>query len=111
MIFDKLLDIAGSAPETSGLRQGDTFCSYADLAARIERLAAGFADRGIGHGSVVALLVPNSPDIFAVAHALFALGAIAMPLALTATQAELATLVGKTGLAAIVAAPALRGAA
>jgi acyl-CoA synthetase (AMP-forming)/AMP-acid ligase II len=111
LIFDRLLEVANTAPGTSGLRQGDAFHSYADLAARIERLAAGFINRGIGRGDVVALLVPNSPDIFVAAHALFAIGAIAMPLGLTATRAELATLTGKTGLAAVIAAPAFKAAA
>jgi long-chain acyl-CoA synthetase len=111
MIFDRLLDVAATAPETSGLRQGNEFTSYAVLVQRIERLAAGFANRGIGHGDVVALLIPNSPDIFVVAHALFAIGAIAMPLGLTATRSELAGLAGKTGLSAVVTTPALRSAA
>jgi len=107
VIFDRLLEIASAAPATSGLRMGGKFTSYAELVARIERLAAGFAERGIGRGSVVALLIPNSPDIFAVTHALFALGAIAMPLGLTATRTELATLANKTGLSAVIATPAL----
>jgi acyl-CoA synthetase (AMP-forming)/AMP-acid ligase II len=111
VIFDRLLDVAASAPETSGLRQGDEFASYAALVARIERLAAGLASRGIGQGDVVALLVPNSPDIFVAAHALFAIGAIAMPLGITATRPELASLARKTGLSAVVAAPFLRAAA
>jgi long-chain acyl-CoA synthetase len=111
VIFDRLLEIAEKAPETSGLKMAGRFTSYADLVQRIERLAAGFAERGIGQGSVVALLIPNSPDIFAVSHALFSLGAIAMPLGLTATRAELSALAAKTGLAAIVAAPALRSVA
>ena len=69
MIFDRLLEIAEKAPETSGLNMAGRFTSYADLVRRIERLPAGFAGRGIGHRSVVALLIPNPPDIFAVAHA------------------------------------------
>ncbi|RYE07460.1 MAG: long-chain fatty acid--CoA ligase [Hyphomicrobiales bacterium] len=111
MIFDRLAAIAAKAPLTSGLRQGDDFFSYAALLARIERLAAGFIDRGIGKGDVVALLIPNSPDIFVVAHALFAIGAIAMPLGPGSTRAELASLAAKTGLAAIVTTPKYAGAA
>jgi len=106
MINARLRHIAATAPATSGVRQADATFSYAELAERVERLAAGLIERGIGRGAVVALLVPNSPDIFVVAHALFAIGAIAMPLGLTATRAELAALAGKTGLAAVVAAPA-----
>jgi acyl-CoA synthetase (AMP-forming)/AMP-acid ligase II len=111
LIFDRLLEVANTAPETSGLRYGDDFFSYTSLALRIERLAAGFANRGIRRGDVVALLIPNSPDIFVVVHALFAIGAIAMPLALTAKRAELAILVSKTGLSAVVVAPPFRTAA
>lgn len=111
LIFDRLLEVANTAPGTSGLRQGDAFQSYADLASRIERLAAGLSNRGIGQGDVVALLVPNSPDIFVAAHTLFAIGAIAMPLGLTATRAELATLTAKTGLTAVIAAPGFKAAA
>lgn len=111
MIYDNLLAIAARAPITSGLRQGETFKPYAALVDRIARVAAGFMDRGIGQGDPVALLVPNSPDIFVAAHALFAIGAIAMPLAVTATRAELATLAQKTGLKAVVATPGLASAA
>ena len=111
MIFDRLLEVAATAPETSGLRMGEEFSSYASLVHRIDRLAAGFVNRGIGQGGVVALLIPNSPDIFAVSHALFCIGAIAMPLGLTATRSELAALAGKTGLSAVVAAPAFRSGA
>jgi acyl-CoA synthetase (AMP-forming)/AMP-acid ligase II len=105
MIHDHLLAVASRAPATSGLRQGESFASYASLAERVQRLAAGFIERGIGQGSVVALLIPNSPDIFVVSHALFAAGAIAMPLGITATRAELAALAQKTGIFAVVAAP------
>lgn len=105
MIYDKLLQIAETAPATSGLRMGDAFISYADAAERIRRLAAGFTERGIGKGDVVALLMPNSPEIFVVAHAFFAIGAITMPLGLTATHAELVSSATKSGLAAVVAAP------
>ena len=111
MIFDHLLDIAGRAPTSSGLQQGEQFQPYADIARRVERLAAGLAARGLGQGSVVGLLIPNSPDIFIVAHALFAIGAIAMPLGTTATRAELAGLARKSGLAAVFASPAHRAAA
>ena len=107
MIYDTLLGIAAANP-SNGLHTTTSFVSYETAATRVARLAAGLSARGIGRGDVVALLLPNSPEIFVAAHALFALGAIAMPLALTATRAELLALAGKTGLAAIVAAPALR---
>src|SRR5512142_1024980 len=104
MIRDHLRRIVESAPTSSGLKRGDSFVPYASLLERIDRLAAGLINRGIARGGVVGLLIPNSPEIFVAAHALFAIGAIAMPLGLTATRAELAALAGKTGLAAVIAA-------
>ena len=111
MIYDNLLALAARAPLTSGLRQGQSFAPYAALVERIERVAGGFADRGIGMGDPVALLIPNSPDLFITAHALFAIGAIAIPLGITATRAELAALAQKTGLKAAVSTPGLMPAA
>ena len=111
MIFDRLLEVVATAPETSGIRQADDFQSYATLIQRIERLAAGFSHRGLVEGDVVGLLIPNSPDIFVVAHALFAIGVIAMPLDPNATHVELAGLTRRTGMAAVVATPASRATA
>lgn len=111
MIHDHLVAIVEKAPASSGLKRGDDFASYASLLQRIERLAAGLIERGITQGSVVALLMPNGPDIFVASHALFAIGAVAMPLGLTATRTELASLAAKTGLFAVIAAPAFQKAA
>lgn len=105
MIYDNLLAIAAQVPTTSGLRQGEVFTPYAEVVDRIGRLAAGFMEYGIERGDPVALLLPNSPDLFATSHALFAIGAIAMPMAETATVSELATLARKTGLEAVVSTP------
>lgn len=105
MIYDSMLATAAQAPITSGLRQGEVFTPYADVVERIDRLAVGFVEGGIERGDPVALLLPNSPDLFVTSYALFAIGAIAMPLAETATRPELAALMRKTGLAAVVSTP------
>src|SRR5687768_15653860 len=80
MLFQKLTEIAARAPGTSGIIEAGTFHSYSSMLEPIERLASGLLERGIGHGSAVALLMPNSADLFITAHALFAVGAIAVPL-------------------------------
>lgn len=102
MIYDNLLSIAARAPATSGLRQSGHFQSYQQLVERIARLAAGLNARGIGAGDPVAVLLPNSPELFVVVHALFALGAIAMPLGLTATRSECALAGRKARIAALI---------
>ena len=88
MLYSNLRRIAGEAPLSSGLRQGHEFHSYASLAERVERLAAGFAARDLRPGDPVIVLVPNSPELFVIVHALFAIGAIAVPLSPGATAAE-----------------------
>lgn len=102
MIFDHFSRNAARAPETSGLRREGRFYSYRELVEGVARLAAGFAARGIGIGDPVAILLPNSPELFVVVHALFAIGAIAMPLGLTATRSECAWAARKAGAAALI---------
>lgn len=103
MLFGLLREAATAAPR-SGLRYRGTFTSYPELADRAERLAAGLLDRGIGLGTPVALLVPNSPDLFVAAYALFAIGAIAVPLNPASTARELEVAATKTGIAAVIVA-------
>jgi long-chain acyl-CoA synthetase len=103
MLFDNLADIAARAPATSGLRVEGRLESYAALLERIAHLASGFMARGIGEGTPVAILLPNGPELFTVAHALFAVGAIAVPLNIAAPPAELLMTARKAGVGALVA--------
>lgn len=102
MLYDNLLGIAGRAPATSGLRQSGVLHSYAEIAERSGRLASGLLSRGIEKGDAVAILVPNGPDLFKIVYALFAIGAIAVPLNLLATRRELASSARKSGVAAVI---------
>jgi acyl-coenzyme A synthetase/AMP-(fatty) acid ligase len=103
MLFDNLLAIAARAPSSSGLKAGGTFYPYSKLADCAGRLAAGFAARGVGPGMAVAIVLPNGPELFAVAYALFALGAIAVPLSVVAPVKELAGAARKAKVGLIVA--------
>lgn len=105
MLYDNLTAIVAKAPAANGLRLGDRHQPYSALLERITRLASGLAARGIGKGDAVALLMPNGPDIFVAVHALFAIGAIAMPLSTGATRSECVTFAQKAKVAAILAAP------
>ncbi|MEU2718408.1 fatty acid CoA ligase family protein [Streptomyces sp. NPDC007205] len=49
---------------------------YATLQDQVERLAAGFARTGIGKGTRTVLMAAPGPDLFAIAFALFRLGAV-----------------------------------
>ncbi|GAA3850035.1 (2,3-dihydroxybenzoyl)adenylate synthase [Saccharothrix violaceirubra] len=59
----------------TALVHGETRLSYRELADRIDRTAAGFADRGIAPGDRVVVQLPNTPDFVIVVFALFRVGA------------------------------------
>jgi acyl-CoA synthetase (AMP-forming)/AMP-acid ligase II len=111
MLFEAFKTVAASAPGRSGLRfRGETH-PYHDLVGRIESAAATLLDRGIGPGARVALLLPNSPDLFVIANALFAIGAVAVPLSPMGTPRELAWAAESCGIGAIVMLPGAAAAA
>jgi len=106
MLLENLTAIARRVPGTSGLKTTDGLLSYAALAERAARLATGFSKRGIGPGDAVAVLLPNGPELFAVAYALFGLGAIVMPLNIAAPAPELTAATRRASARAIIARPA-----
>ncbi len=59
--------------------KGETI-TYAEMAARVEGLAAGLYERGVGPGDVVGLLSYNCPEFLETVFATNYLGAIAMPI-------------------------------
>ncbi len=54
--------------------------SFRELADRVRVAAAALAERGIGKGSHVGIMIPSHPDFIVVQQALFALGAVVSPL-------------------------------
>src|SRR5690606_7251501 len=105
MLFEALRTRAAALPVSAGLRRHDEFISYQDVVERIERAAAHLVARGVEPGQRVALLLPASPALFAVSYALFAIGAVAVPVGPQSSRRELAWLAGACGIAAIVLAP------
>ncbi|MEQ1900755.1 MAG: class I adenylate-forming enzyme family protein [Devosia sp.] len=102
MLLDNLHEIARRAPASSGLRASAVFHSYSQLAERAEGLGAGLADRGIAVGEAVGILLPNGPELFAVAYGLFGIGAIAVPLSIHAPAPELAAACRRARVRALV---------
>lgn len=73
-----LTEMAGLQPETSAIifpREHRTL-TFRELEEESNRIAAGCARIGIARGMRVALLVPPSPEQFAITFALFKLGAV-----------------------------------
>jgi acyl-CoA synthetase (AMP-forming)/AMP-acid ligase II len=79
--------------------------TYADLAARVRRTAAGLAARGVGKGARVVVLVPVSPDLYVVLLAVASLGAVAVLVEPAATPAEMARAIRVTRPVAFVGVP------
>ncbi|MFF8770891.1 amino acid adenylation domain-containing protein [Kitasatospora sp. NPDC015120] len=67
-------------PGAVAVRYGDEELSYAELAARADRLARLLAARGIGPGTIVALALPRSPDLVVGLLAVAKSGAAYLPL-------------------------------
>jgi long-chain acyl-CoA synthetase len=66
-------------PEHLAVVYGDERIGFGDLVERIERLAAGLLERGIGPGDAVALVLGNDPSFVVSWHAVSALGGIVVP--------------------------------
>ena len=111
MLFEAFKSRAAGLPASSGLRNRDGFRSYQDAVESIEQAAAVLLARGVEPGDRVALLLPNSPALFIATHALFAIGAVAVPLSTQSNARELAWAAGACDIAAIVLVPGAEPAA
>jgi long-chain acyl-CoA synthetase len=79
MVTEFLYANAAARPEGTALVHGDERISHRELLERVERAAAGLAERGIGPGDAVALVLPNGPAFVTAFFAITGLGAIVAP--------------------------------
>ncbi|MGM1058287.1 AMP-binding protein [Saccharothrix sp. Mg75] len=70
--------------------------TYAELEARVERIAAGLAGLGVRHGDVVTLQLPNSWQLLATTLACSRIGAVAGPVLPIMRKRELTFMTGLT---------------
>jgi acyl-CoA synthetase (AMP-forming)/AMP-acid ligase II len=78
--------------------------SYAQLAARIDRAAAGLSARGLRPGEVLALWAPNSPEWAIAALGAMAAGATVTGVSPLSVERELAGQLADSGASILVAA-------
>jgi non-ribosomal peptide synthetase component E (peptide arylation enzyme) len=76
---DLLQYLSATLPNKTAVIHHDRRVTYADVTARVQRLAAGLARPGITHGMRVAVWLPNRPKWIEVQFALRCLGAIMVP--------------------------------
>ena len=95
---------AAAIPGAAFLTDGSRTVSWAECEARVGRLAAGLAARGIGDGARVAVVSRNRIETVLLLFAASRLRAILMPLNPELTAAEIAALLDHAQPAAIFAA-------
>ncbi len=88
-------------PDAVAFRQDERCLTYAELAARVDRLAGGLAARGIGRGDRIAYLGPNDIATFELFFAAGRLGALFVPLNTRLADAEIDELLADCTPAAV----------
>lgn len=83
--------------------------TYAELDATTRELAAGFVAAGVGKGSRVALIMPNSAEWMRIAIALTRVGAVLVPLSTLLQPPELAAQLRMAAVQFVVAVEEFRG--
>jgi len=96
------------AEATAGYADGAVEYSYATAAARVERLAAGYATLGTGNGDRVALAFDSRLEVYLHLLAVNALGASVVPLNAAASDDELRHIIRHSDSRLLVALPGHR---
>ncbi|MBB4689200.1 acyl-CoA synthetase [Amycolatopsis jiangsuensis] len=104
--FAAILDHnTGRAPERVVLSQGERELTNRELLDRVEALAAGLADLGIGRGDVVAILLYNHLEFLETAFAVNRIGAAFLPLNYRLSPQEWRYIIDHSGACAVLSEP------
>jgi bile acid-coenzyme A ligase len=106
-----LRKLAETDPDRPALTCGDQTLTRAEFTQRVERLAALFADRGVGQGSTVTIGLPNSIGFVESMFAAWAVGAVPQPISDRLPPVERAAIVDLADPALVVGAPESYGGA
>jgi fatty-acyl-CoA synthase len=98
---------SGRFPERDAIVFEGTAISWAQLAARAERVGAGLAEQGVGHGEVVGILMRNRPEFLISMLGAMKIGAIVGLLNVRATASEMAQYVADSRTRLIITEGAL----
>jgi long-chain acyl-CoA synthetase len=102
LIMERLYAQAAERPEHVALVYRDQRITWSELVDRVERLAHGLAERGIGAGDAVGLVLRDDPWFVTTFHAVTALGGIVVPVNPGFKQAELEFCFHSAGVRGIV---------
>lgn len=104
--FASILDYhLAQRPDAVVVVQGEQQLTVRQFHARVNRLAAGLAERGIGRGDIVALLLYNRPEFLELVYAINRLGAVFLPLNYRLSEEEWQYILGHAQARAIITEP------
>ena len=99
---EQLARAARTAPDKVALRTTERAVTYAELDERVTRLAHALADRGVGFGDRVTVLMTNRIETVEAFLAICRLGAVVVPVNFRLTVDEVAHVAGDSGAVAMV---------
>lgn len=102
-------DAASRLPGKLALVCGEKRYTYADIAARVERLARLLRARGVKRGDRVALFLDNSVELVCSVYAALRIGAVFMPINALTKQEKLAYLLNDARANVLITHAALGG--
>ena len=94
---EQVARVARRRPQRGAVVHRGGTVTYADLAARMEQVAAGLAARGVRRGDRVALLMRNRPEFLEACLGALRLGAIVVPVNVRMVAAEVGFILADSG--------------
>lgn len=98
----RIADLASHTPNAIALTDARQQMSYGQLQARVDSMAQGLKQQGVGAGSMVALALPRSVDLVIAMLASWRLGAAYLPLDVQWPQARQALMLEQAGAALLL---------
>lgn len=109
MLHQRLDETAAQVPDRAFVIAETATHSYAEIATRSRRMAAGLRARGIGMGDHVALLMANFAEFVVARFALSRLGAVCVPVNFLSRRDELAYVLEQSDAVALITMDRFRG--
>ncbi|MET7481270.1 long-chain fatty acid--CoA ligase [Streptomyces sp. NPDC005648] len=104
--FSSILDYhLAQRPDAVVVTQEDRRLTVRELHERVNRLAAGLTELGVGRGDVVALLLYNRPEFLELLYAVNRVGAVFLPLNYRLSEEEWAYILGHARAKVLVTEP------
>ncbi|MEV6510992.1 long-chain fatty acid--CoA ligase [Streptomyces sp. NPDC051642] len=104
--FASILDYhLAQRPDAVAVVQDERCLTVRHLHERVNQLAAGLAELGVGRGDVVGLLLYNQPEFLELVHATSRLGAVFLPLNYRLSEEEWQYILGHAQAKVIVTEP------